>query len=145
NARLVELSARVRREVGLGFDAEPYTPRMRQRALRQHPVLADAVIAGNPARAARHAASHFLLTEDALAEVRARLHLRTGENECPSPESTAWPTTWNPGPTRWATSSPRASGCCASTTGGSARVPSPPGPTRAGCSPATRRPWSTTS
>jgi len=88
NARLVELSARIRREVGLGFDAEPYTPQMRQRALRQHPVLANAVIAGNPSRAARHAASHFLLTEGALAEVRARLHLRTGETECPSPEST---------------------------------------------------------
>jgi GntR family transcriptional regulator, transcriptional repressor for pyruvate dehydrogenase complex len=81
NARLVELSARIRREVGLGFDAEPYTPQMRQRALRQHPVLANAVIAGNPAQAARHAASHFLLTEGALAELRARLHLRTGETE----------------------------------------------------------------
>src|SRR4051794_16754303 len=43
NRRLVDLSARIRREVGLGFDAEPYSPEMRQRALRQHPMLARAV------------------------------------------------------------------------------------------------------
>src|SRR5581483_168419 len=30
NGRLVAESARIRREVGLGFDAEPYTPEMRQ-------------------------------------------------------------------------------------------------------------------
>jgi GntR family transcriptional regulator, transcriptional repressor for pyruvate dehydrogenase complex len=81
NERLVDLSARIRREVGLGFDAEPYTPQMRQRALRQHPALADAVIAGNPSRAANHATSHFSLTEGALAEVRARLTLRTGDTD----------------------------------------------------------------
>jgi GntR family transcriptional repressor for pyruvate dehydrogenase complex len=78
NPRLVELSARIRREVGLGFDAEPYTPRMRRRALRQHPTLAEAVIAGDPGRAARLADSHFSLTDDTLAELSARLHLRTG-------------------------------------------------------------------
>ena len=81
NERLVDLSARIRREVGLGFDAEPYTPQMRQRALRQHPTLANAVIAGNAARAAVQAATHFSLTEGALAEVRARLYLRTGETD----------------------------------------------------------------
>lgn len=78
NTRLVDLSARIRREVGLGFDAEPYTPKMRRRALRQHPTLAEAVIAGDPDRAARLADSHFSLTDDTLAELRARLHLRTG-------------------------------------------------------------------
>ena len=81
NERLVDLSARIRREVGLGFDAEPYTPQMRQRALRQHPALADAVIEGNPSQAANRATSHFSLTEGALAEVRARLTLRTGETD----------------------------------------------------------------
>ena len=80
NSRLVELSARIRREVGLGFDAEPYTPEMRHRALRQHPTLAEAVIAGDPARAARLAASHFSLTEDMLTELHARLHLRSEED-----------------------------------------------------------------
>ena len=79
NERLVDLSARIRREVGLGFDAEPYTPQMRQRALRQHPALANAVIEGHPSRAANQAKSHFSLTEGALAEVRARLTLRTGD------------------------------------------------------------------
>ena len=78
NSRLVELSARIRREVGMGFDAEPYTPDMRRRALRQHPTLAEAVIVGNPARAARLAARHFSLTEDMLTELQARLHLRAG-------------------------------------------------------------------
>ena len=81
NERLVDLSARIRREVGLGFDAEPYTPQMRQRALRQHPTLANAVIAGNASKAALLAANHFSLTDGALAEVRARLHLRTGETD----------------------------------------------------------------
>jgi len=76
NPRLADLSARIRREVGLGFDAEPYTPQMRRRALRQHPRLAEAVIAGQPDRAADLAASHFSLTESVLAELRARLHLR---------------------------------------------------------------------
>jgi GntR family transcriptional repressor for pyruvate dehydrogenase complex len=77
NSRLVELSARIRREVGLGFDAEPYTPEMRRQALRQHPALARAVIAGDPARAARLAASHFSLTDDTLTELRGRLHLQS--------------------------------------------------------------------
>ena len=85
NSRLVGLSARIRREVGLGFDAEPYTPKMRRRALRQHPTLAEAVIAGEPDRAARLADSHFSLTNDTLAELRARLHLRTrGEDDARS-------------------------------------------------------------
>jgi DNA-binding FadR family transcriptional regulator len=78
NSRLVDLSARARREVSLGFDAEPYTPEVRHRALRQHPTLADAVIAGDPARAAELAASHFSLTEDMLTELHARIHLRAG-------------------------------------------------------------------
>ena len=81
NERLADLSARIRREVGLGFDAEPYTPQMRQRALRQHPALANAVIGGNPSRAASYATTHFSLTEGALAEVRARLTLRTGDTD----------------------------------------------------------------
>jgi DNA-binding FadR family transcriptional regulator len=85
NPRLADLSARIRREVGLGFDAEPYTPHMRRRALRQHPTLAEAVIAGDPDRAARLADRHFSLTDDMLTELRARLHMRTGgENDARS-------------------------------------------------------------
>ena len=85
NARLVDLSARIRREVSLGFDAEPYTAEVRHRALHQHPRLADAVIAGNPALAGDCAASHFSLTEDMLSELHARISLRSaGESDARS-------------------------------------------------------------
>ena len=45
-----------------------------------------------------------------------------------SSSSTAWPTTWRPGASRWTTSWPPATGCCDSTTAGSGPAPSPPGP-----------------
>jgi GntR family transcriptional regulator, transcriptional repressor for pyruvate dehydrogenase complex len=77
NTRLVELSAQSRREVSLGFDAEPYTPQVRRRALHQHPLLAEAVIAGDSARAAELAAAHFSLTEEMLRELHARIRLRS--------------------------------------------------------------------
>ena len=78
NDRLVELSASIRREVSLGFDAEPYSPQVRQLATKQHPTLADAVIAGDADRAADLAAEHFSLTEDMLRELHARIRVRTG-------------------------------------------------------------------
>jgi GntR family transcriptional repressor for pyruvate dehydrogenase complex len=85
NARLVDLSARIRRDVSLGFDAEPYTAELRDRALRQHPRLADAVIAGNPVLASGCAASHFSLTENMLTELHARISLRSaGESDARS-------------------------------------------------------------
>ena len=77
NGRLVELSARIRREVSFGFDAEPYSAEVRRRAVHQHPELADAVIAGDAATAASVAAQHFSLTEDLLRELHARIRLRT--------------------------------------------------------------------
>jgi DNA-binding FadR family transcriptional regulator len=76
NTRLAELSVRVRREVSFGFDAEPYSAEARHRALHQHPALAEAVIAGDSAAAARAAAGHFSLTEDLLRELHARIRLR---------------------------------------------------------------------
>jgi DNA-binding FadR family transcriptional regulator len=78
NARLAGLSARIRREVSFGFDAEPYTPEVRRRAVHQHPELAEAVIAGDPGRAASLAARHFSLTEEMLTELHARIRLRSG-------------------------------------------------------------------
>jgi DNA-binding FadR family transcriptional regulator len=78
NPRLVELSARIRREVSFGFDAEPYSAEVRRRALHQHPQLAEAVIAGEPGAAADFAASHFSLTEDMLRELHARIRIRHG-------------------------------------------------------------------
>jgi GntR family transcriptional repressor for pyruvate dehydrogenase complex len=81
NSRLAELSTSIRREVSLGFDAEPYSPEVRQRALHQHPELAEAVIAGDPVRAASLAASHFSLTEDLLRELYARIRVRSGRKD----------------------------------------------------------------
>ncbi len=78
NSKLVDLSAGIRREVSLGFEAEPYTPQVRHRALRQHPRLADAVIAGRADRAAELAAAHFSLTEDMIRELHARIRVRSG-------------------------------------------------------------------
>ena len=77
NGRLSALSLRIRREVSFGFDAEPYSPTARSRALHQHPELAEAVITGDPETAARVAAQHFSLTEDLLKELHARIRLRT--------------------------------------------------------------------
>lgn len=78
NTRLADLSAGIRREVSLGFDAEPYTPQVRRRAERQHPDLAQAVIDGDPDRAAGLAAEHFSLTEAMLNELHARIRVRSG-------------------------------------------------------------------
>jgi GntR family transcriptional regulator, transcriptional repressor for pyruvate dehydrogenase complex len=77
NARLAELSAQSRREISFGFDAEPYTPEVRGRALHQHPSLAEAVIAGDSMTAANLAAEHFALTEEMLRELYARTRLRS--------------------------------------------------------------------
>jgi GntR family transcriptional regulator, transcriptional repressor for pyruvate dehydrogenase complex len=78
NDRLVELSGSVRREVSLGFDAEPYSPLTRKLALAQHPALADAIITGDVDRAAAIATEHFSLTEDMLRELHARIRVRSG-------------------------------------------------------------------
>jgi len=51
---------------------------VRGRALAQHPVLAQAVIDGNPGQAAALAAEHFSLTESMLRELHARVMLRAG-------------------------------------------------------------------
>ena len=80
NDRLVALSASIRREVSLGFNAEPYTPKVRERAVRQHPTLAEAVIGRNPDLAADLAAEHFSLTEEMLTELHARIRIRSGGN-----------------------------------------------------------------
>jgi DNA-binding FadR family transcriptional regulator len=77
NARLVELSAKLRRDISLGFDAEPYSPQLRHLALAQHPSLGEAVIAGEPEAAARIAAEHFALTEEMLRGLHARTKLRS--------------------------------------------------------------------
>jgi DNA-binding FadR family transcriptional regulator len=79
NTRLVELSAQARRDVSLGFDAEPYTPRVRDRALHQHPLLAEAIVEGDADAAARIATEHFSLTEEMLRELHARIEVNRKE------------------------------------------------------------------
>ena len=76
NPHLRDLSLSVRHDISFGFEAEPYSPEVRRRALHQHPELAQAVIDGNPERAAGLAAEHFSLTESMLRELHARVILR---------------------------------------------------------------------
>ena len=76
NPHLRDLSLSIRHDISFGFEAEPYSPEVRRRALHQHPELAQAVIDGNPELAARLAAEHFSLTESMLRELHARVLLR---------------------------------------------------------------------
>jgi GntR family transcriptional repressor for pyruvate dehydrogenase complex len=76
NPHLRELSLSIRHDISFGFEAEPYSPEVRGRALHQHPELAQAVIDGDPERAAALAADHFSLTESMLRGLHARVHLR---------------------------------------------------------------------
>jgi GntR family transcriptional regulator, transcriptional repressor for pyruvate dehydrogenase complex len=71
NAYLLELSAELRVKVSLGFQAEPYTPVLRQRALEQHPALVEAIVGGDAELAARLAEEHFGLTEAMFRQVYA--------------------------------------------------------------------------
>lgn len=74
NPHLAELSLQIRRDVTLGIGAEPWSPALRERALRQHPELAHAVIEGDVTRAGLLAAEHFSLTEQTLRELLAAVH-----------------------------------------------------------------------
>lgn len=72
NPYLVDLSDRIRQGVSLGFRAEPSSPAIRERAIVEHGELADAVIAGDSARAATIAGRHFSTTEDRLRTLYER-------------------------------------------------------------------------
>ncbi|MBJ7593754.1 MAG: FadR family transcriptional regulator [Candidatus Dormibacteraeota bacterium] len=73
NPHLPELSLKLRREVSLGFGAEAYSTALRERALRQHPLLAEAVLEGRGDDAARLAAEHFSLTAERLRGLHERI------------------------------------------------------------------------
>lgn len=77
NPHMLELSATLRREVSLGFEAEPFSQQVRHRALHQHPELAQAVFDQDADLASRLAAEHFSLTEELLRELRARVDIRS--------------------------------------------------------------------
>src|SRR4029077_17266198 len=76
NPHLTSLSLSIRHDISFGFEAEPYSPEVRGRALQQHPVLAQAVVDGDPDQAAALAAEHFSLPEGMLPELPAGVSLR---------------------------------------------------------------------
>ena len=78
NEHLVAISRRVRAEVSLGFSAEPYSPRIRERALGEHARLAEAVLRRDAEASGRVAGQHFRITEDVLRDLIRRVGLEPG-------------------------------------------------------------------
>ena len=78
NPYLEDLSERIRAAVSFGFRAEPYSRAIRRQAIVEHTALAEAVIAGDPERAADIAGHHFSITEERL---RALLTRSSGRRE----------------------------------------------------------------
>jgi GntR family transcriptional repressor for pyruvate dehydrogenase complex len=74
NPYLANLSSLIRNEISLGFGAEPYSPVIRARAVKDHVKLAGAIAAGDPAAAARVAGTHFQLTESTVRDLMARIN-----------------------------------------------------------------------
>jgi DNA-binding FadR family transcriptional regulator len=73
NPYLTQLSGQIRKDISLGFGAEPYSPSIRARAVKDHETLAAAVISGEAERAAAIASKHFRLTERTLRDLHARI------------------------------------------------------------------------
>ena len=69
NRYLASLSGQIRRQISLGFGAEPYSRDIRARAVKDHTALAEAVIEGRATQAARIAERHFRLTESVLRDL----------------------------------------------------------------------------
>jgi GntR family transcriptional repressor for pyruvate dehydrogenase complex len=78
NSRLLDLSLRLRHEVTLGLEAEPFDPEVREIAITHHAELADAVLRSDAENAAALAARHFSLTEYRLRQLHARIHGHPG-------------------------------------------------------------------
>jgi GntR family transcriptional regulator, transcriptional repressor for pyruvate dehydrogenase complex len=79
NPYLASLSAQIRRQISLGFGAEPYSAEIRARSVKDHTALAEAVIGQRPGMAARVAERHFRLTETVLRELVSRISAKAGE------------------------------------------------------------------
>jgi DNA-binding FadR family transcriptional regulator len=73
NSQLADLSLRIRRDVSLGFEAEPYNADVRARAIAQHAGLARAILDRKADEAARLAGEHFSLTAESLRELHSRV------------------------------------------------------------------------
>ncbi len=81
NPYLVHLSDRIRRDISLGFGAEPYSREIRARALESHAALVGAVETGAADRAAEVAELHFALTETTVRALMERVERRSAERE----------------------------------------------------------------
>lgn len=81
NSQLVDLSLKIRRDVSLGFEAEPYNPDVRARAIPQHAALAQAILDRDIELAPRLAAEHFALTAETLRALHARVDSSTFPTE----------------------------------------------------------------
>lgn len=66
-----QLSTELRYQVNQGLGTEPFSAELRRRGEEQHPLLADAVAAGDAERAGRLAASHFDLNTAVVRELLA--------------------------------------------------------------------------
>ncbi len=73
NAYLARLSRQIGDQVSLGFQAEPYSARIRSRAIEQHHALVALIAGRESERAALLAVEHFSLTESALRELLERV------------------------------------------------------------------------
>jgi DNA-binding FadR family transcriptional regulator len=73
NSQLADLSLRIRRDVSLGFEAEPFSADVRARAIVQHAGLARAILDRAPEEAARLAGEHFSLTAESLRALHSRV------------------------------------------------------------------------
>jgi GntR family transcriptional repressor for pyruvate dehydrogenase complex len=74
NRYLVDLSQQIRARVSLGFQAEPYSLAIRERAKVQHAELVDAIAERRASDAAAIAHAHFSLTETALRDLMKRVN-----------------------------------------------------------------------
>jgi DNA-binding FadR family transcriptional regulator len=80
NPYLVELSLRIRHDVGFGMGVEPWSPALRERGLHQHPELIEAIIIGDEELAASLAADHFSLTERTIRDMFADVSVHLPAN-----------------------------------------------------------------
>jgi DNA-binding FadR family transcriptional regulator len=81
NPYLASLSGQIRRQISLGFGAEPYSREIRARAVKDHTALVEAVIAGKATTAGRIAERHFRLTETVLRDLVSRIRDRSAGSE----------------------------------------------------------------
>jgi DNA-binding FadR family transcriptional regulator len=81
NPYLARLSMHLRAQVSLGFQAEPFSAELRQRAISQHTALVEAVLERRGEDAADIASEHFGLTEGALRDLIERAGLEEEAKE----------------------------------------------------------------